>query len=58
MLLNQSFKKTIIMVTHDPMAAGYANRILRLNKGGLLFEDPKDPKDFTLRRGSPAGPSS
>lgn len=43
-LLNQSFKKTIIMVTHDPMAAGYANRILRLNKG-VIVEDRKDLKD-------------
>lgn len=32
-LLNQNFKKTIIMVTHDPTAAGYANRTLYLHKG-------------------------
>ncbi|MDB4956959.1 MAG: transporter ATP-binding protein [Myxococcales bacterium] len=32
-LLNQTFKKTIIMVTHDPTAAKYANRTLYLHKG-------------------------
>ena len=35
-LLNQSFKKTIIMVTHDPTAAGYASRTLHLQKGVLV----------------------
>jgi putative ABC transport system ATP-binding protein len=39
-LLNENFKKTIIMVTHDPKAAEYAKRILRLNKG-VILEDPK-----------------
>jgi putative ABC transport system ATP-binding protein len=32
-LLNQNFKKTIIMVTHDPKAAGYAHRTMYLHKG-------------------------
>ena len=32
-LLNQNFKKTIIMVTHDPNAAQYANRTMYLHKG-------------------------
>ncbi len=31
--LNQQHGKTIIMVTHDPMAAAYADRSLRLDKG-------------------------
>jgi putative ABC transport system ATP-binding protein len=39
-LLNENFKKTIIMVTHDPKAAEYAGRILRLNKG-VILEDPQ-----------------
>lgn len=33
--LNQEFKKTIIMVTHDPSAAVRARRQVRLNKGLL-----------------------
>jgi len=33
--LNQEFKKTFIMVTHDPSAAAYADRILHLKKGVL-----------------------
>src|SRR5688572_24996451 len=32
-LLNQNFKKTIIMVTHDPNAAQYAHRTMYLHKG-------------------------
>jgi putative ABC transport system ATP-binding protein len=33
--LNQEFKKTIVMVTHDPHAAERARRILHLEKGVL-----------------------
>jgi putative ABC transport system ATP-binding protein len=33
--LNQEFKKTIIMVTHDPHAAERAQRVLHLDKGVL-----------------------
>jgi putative ABC transport system ATP-binding protein len=32
-LLNREFKKTIVMVTHDPVAAGYADYELRFDKG-------------------------
>jgi putative ABC transport system ATP-binding protein len=32
-LLNQTFGKTIIMVTHDPEAARYAHRTMYLHKG-------------------------
>jgi putative ABC transport system ATP-binding protein len=35
-VLNQKFKKTIVMVTHDPMAAQHASRILHLDKGRLV----------------------
>ena len=35
--LNKEFNKTIIMVTHDPESAKYANRLLHLDKG--KFED-------------------
>ena len=33
--LNQEFKKTIVMVTHDPHAAERASRVLHLEKGTL-----------------------
>ena len=33
--LNRSHGKTIVMVTHDPRAAGYASRELHLDKGQL-----------------------
>jgi putative ABC transport system ATP-binding protein len=36
--LNQEHGKTIIMVTHDPHAAGRARRTLYLNKGSLATE--------------------
>ena len=34
--LNQEFKKTIIMVTHDPHAAERASHLLHLEKGTLV----------------------
>src|SRR5436190_2757019 len=34
--LNQEFKKTIVMVTHDPHAAEKATRLLHLEKGTLV----------------------
>lgn len=36
--LNESFHKTIIMVTHDPKAAARAQRILHLEKGQLVHD--------------------
>ncbi|MBV6512088.1 MAG: putative ABC transporter ATP-binding protein YknY [Ignavibacteriaceae bacterium] len=33
--LNKEFKKTIVMVTHDPHAAGKADEVLHLEKGEL-----------------------
>jgi putative ABC transport system ATP-binding protein len=35
-VLNREFKKTIVMVTHDPQAAQHASRILHLDKGKLV----------------------
>jgi putative ABC transport system ATP-binding protein len=35
-LLNRQHGKTIIMVTHDPKAAGFANRTVQLDKGRLV----------------------
>ncbi len=34
-ILNREQRKTIAMVTHDPWAAGYASRVLHLDKGRL-----------------------
>lgn len=34
-VLNSSFNKTILMVTHDPRAAGHAHRTMHLDKGVL-----------------------
>jgi putative ABC transport system ATP-binding protein len=33
--LNKEFHKTIIMVTHDPVAAGRAGHVHHLDKGTL-----------------------
>src|SRR5947208_3877423 len=38
--LNSEFKKTIVMVTHDPHAAERAKRILHLEKGTLVEQVP------------------
>ena len=35
-ILNEQFKKTIIIVTHDPLAAEHAKSILHLDKGVLV----------------------
>ena len=34
--LNREFQKTIVMVTHDPLAAARASRVLHLDKGRLV----------------------
>jgi putative ABC transport system ATP-binding protein len=39
--LNQEFKKTIVMVTHDPHAAERATRVLHLEKGTLVEQTPQ-----------------
>ncbi|HIA96075.1 MAG TPA: ABC transporter ATP-binding protein, partial [Gammaproteobacteria bacterium] len=36
-ILNRDHNKTILMVTHDPMAAESAKRILNLDKGKLTY---------------------
>jgi len=38
-LLHREFRKTVIMVTHDPQAAQHASRILHLDKGRLVGDD-------------------
>ena len=37
--LNREFNKTILLVTHDPLAAAYAEQIVRLDKGRLVLEE-------------------
>ena len=37
--LNAEFGKTIVMVTHDPKAAQYARRQIRMDKGTLVEDD-------------------
>jgi putative ABC transport system ATP-binding protein len=37
-MLNRQYAKTVIMVTHDPKAAGYAARQLHVDKGRLVDE--------------------
>jgi len=34
--LNRSFEKTVVMVTHDPRAERFVDRIVRLDKGVLI----------------------
>src|SRR5579883_2561131 len=43
-LLNREFQKTIIMVTHDPLAAQRASRILHLDKGRLVDDVAQEPR--------------
>jgi putative ABC transport system ATP-binding protein len=42
--LNREFQKTIVMVTHDPLAAERAGRVLHLDKGRLVRELPVEPR--------------
>jgi putative ABC transport system ATP-binding protein len=41
--LNREFQKTIVMVTHDPLAAQRAGRILHLDKGKLVDQVTQEP---------------
>jgi putative ABC transport system ATP-binding protein len=41
-LLNREFQKTIVMVTHDPLAARRASRVLHLDKGQLVDDQFQD----------------
>lgn len=43
-LLNREQGKSIVMVTHDPKAAGYADRVLEIDKGQLIEKrEPGSP---------------
>jgi putative ABC transport system ATP-binding protein len=43
-LLNREFHKTIVMVTHDPLVAERAGRLLHLDKGQLVRDLPLEPR--------------
>lgn len=45
--LNQEYKKTIIMVTHDPRAAAKASRVRHLDKG-VLNSKALSPEELTI----------
>jgi putative ABC transport system ATP-binding protein len=42
--LNREFQKTIVMVTHDPLAAQRATRVLHLDKGQLVDDIVNETK--------------
>jgi putative ABC transport system ATP-binding protein len=42
--LNREFQKTIVMVTHDPLAANRATRTLHLDKGKLVDDIVQTPR--------------
>ncbi len=42
--INQDFKQTLIMVTHDPKAASYASRIIRLSDGRIVGDTQESVK--------------
>ncbi|MEW6252793.1 MAG: ABC transporter ATP-binding protein [Planctomycetota bacterium] len=43
-LLHEEFGKTIVIVTHDPRAAGYGQRVLHLDKGVLDRDERTAPR--------------
>jgi putative ABC transport system ATP-binding protein len=53
--LNQEFQKTIVMVTHDPLAAQRATMTLHLDKGRLV--DEVIPENPVSTRTAPPKPS-
>jgi putative ABC transport system ATP-binding protein len=48
--LSQEFKKTIVMVTHDPRAAAVASRMVHLDKGVLTPASPEEMTHAGTRR--------
>lgn len=47
--MNERFKTTIVMVTHDPAAASYSNRIIMLKDGKIfseLYQGDQDKQTF------------
>jgi putative ABC transport system ATP-binding protein len=49
--LNRELHKTILMVTHDPQAAGYADKVIHLDKGKLgRIDDNRAADRSTAKR--------
>ena len=46
--INQTEKKTVIMVTHDPIAASYCDRVLFIKDGEFFNEIYKDERRQTF----------
>ncbi len=42
------YRQTVVMVTHDPRAASYADRVLFLADGKLVSELPNPTPDAVL----------
>ena len=51
--LQHGLKKTILLVTHDPIAAARARRLLRIDKG-VIVEDRADHRRLRLSAPAPA----
>ena len=50
--MNEKFDTTIIMVTHDPVAASYSNRVVMLKDGRIfteIFQGEDDKQTFTMK---------
>jgi putative ABC transport system ATP-binding protein len=54
--LSRDFKKTIVMVTHDPNTASSASRRLHLEKGTLLAETQHDAPSESVPTTMPGPP--
>jgi putative ABC transport system ATP-binding protein len=48
--LQKSLHKTILMVTHDPRAAGRAQRVLHLDKGRLVRESGPESAEMAFKK--------
>jgi putative ABC transport system ATP-binding protein len=54
--LNREFEKTILIVTHDPLAAARAHKVVRLDKGRLLeISDNEGAREPTAEASSASG---
>jgi len=48
--LQKSLRKTILMVTHDPRAAGRAERVLHLDKGRLVRDSGPEAVELVFKK--------